>query len=153
MDSKMNQMKIAILTLAISMSITSLTAQNVLTPEKLWELGRVSPLGISKDGKNILYKVSTPSVTENKSNSKTYSIPINGGNPTEVTETKELLTDKNISPDGKYLLAHKEVKIEKIHGKDFYPELDKSDVQVYNGLNYRHWDSWNEGKHNHVGFS
>jgi dipeptidyl aminopeptidase/acylaminoacyl peptidase len=149
----MNQMKIAILTLAITMSITSLTAQNVLTPEKLWELGRVSPLGISKDGKSILYKVAIPSVTENKSNSKTYSIPLNGGVPTEITETKALLNDKNVCPNGKYILSHKEVKIEKIHGKDFYPELDKSDVQVYNGLNYRHWDSWNEGKHNHVGFS
>ncbi|MEY4085244.1 MAG: hypothetical protein RL074_1031, partial [Bacteroidota bacterium] len=37
-------------------------AQNVMTPELLWKLGRISPLGISKDGKNIVYKVSTPSV-------------------------------------------------------------------------------------------
>jgi hypothetical protein len=25
----------------------------------------------------------------------------------------------------------------------FYPNLDKSD-QVYDGLDYRHWDTWNE---------
>ena len=125
-------------------------AQNVMTPELLWKLGRVTPFGISKDGKNIVYKVSTPSVEENKSDSKFYTLPVNGGNPTEVKETKDLLKDKNIAPNGTYLLYHEEVKIEKIHGKDFYPTLDKSEVQIYDGLNYRHWDSWNEGKYNHV---
>lgn len=135
------------------MGLTAATAQQVLTPEILWELGRVSPLGITNDGKSILYKVSTPSVEENKSNSKTYSIPVQGGSASEITDTKRLLKDKNLSPDGKYMLTHKAVKIEKINGKDIYPELDKSDVQIYNGLNYRHWDTWNEGNHNHVGFA
>jgi dipeptidyl aminopeptidase/acylaminoacyl peptidase len=125
-------------------------AQNVMSPDLLLKLGRVSALGISKDGKNIVYKVDTPSAEENKSNSKYYSLPINGGNPTEVTSTKELLNDKKISPDGKYLVYDEEVKIDKVHGKDYYPELEKSNVQIYNGLDYRHWDKWNEGEFNHV---
>jgi dipeptidyl aminopeptidase/acylaminoacyl peptidase len=125
-------------------------AQNVMTPELLWKLGRISPLGISKDGKNIVYKVSTPSVTENKSNSKIYTLPISGGTPTEIKDTKSVLADKNVSPDGKYIVYNEEVKIDNVHGKDFYPELQKSDVQIYNGLDYRHWDTWNEGKFNHV---
>jgi dipeptidyl aminopeptidase/acylaminoacyl peptidase len=133
----------------LMMSLTAM-AQNVMTPELLWKLGRVTPLGISKDGKNIVYKVTTPSVEENKSDSKFYILPINGGNPTEVKDTKNLLKDKNTSPDGKYIVYNEEVKIEKVHGKDFYPELEKSDVQIYDGLNYRHWDTWNEGKYNHV---
>jgi hypothetical protein len=121
-----------------------------MSPELLWKLGRVTALGIAKDGKNIIYKVSTPSVEENKSNTTFYSIPITGGNATEIKDTKALLTDKNISPDGKFVVYSEEVKIEKVNGKDFYPELEKSNVQVYNGLNYRHWDTWNEGKFNHV---
>ena len=125
-------------------------AQNTMTPELLWKLGRISPLGISKDGKNIVYKVSTPSVAENKSNSKTYVLPITGGVATEINDSKIILTDKNVSPDGKYIVYNEEVKIDKVHGKDFYPELQKSDVQIYNGLDYRHWDTWNEGKFNHV---
>ncbi|TDD78422.1 S9 family peptidase [Flavobacterium caseinilyticum] len=133
----------------LMMSLTAM-AQNVMTPELLWKLGRVTPLGISKDGKNVVYKVTTPSVKENKSDSKFYILPVNGGNPTEVKDTKELLKDKNVSPDGKYIVYNEEVKIEKVHGKDFYPELEKSDVQIYDGLNYRHWDTWNEGKYNHV---
>lgn len=125
-------------------------AQNVMTPEILWKLGRISPLGISKDGKNIVYKVSTPSVAENKSNSKTYTLPITGGTPTEIKDSKGVVVDKNVSPDGKYMVYNEEVKIDKVHGKDFYPDLQKSEVQIYNGLDYRHWDTWNEGKFNHV---
>ena len=142
-------MKKVLFLIVIAMGITA-TAQQVLTPELLWKLGRISPLGISKDGKNIVYKVATPSVEENKSNSAFYTIPVNGGNPTEVKETKDLLKDKNTSPDGKFMVYNEEVKIDKVHGKDFYPELDKSNAQVYNGLDYRHWDTWNEGKFNHV---
>lgn len=133
----------------LMMSLTAM-AQNVMTPELLWKLGRVTPLGISKDGKNVVYKVTTPSVAANKSETKFYTLPVIGGNPTEVKDTKDLLKDKNISPDGKYFVYNEEVKIEKVLGKDFYPELEKSDVQIYDGLNYRHWDTWNEGKFNHV---
>ena len=117
-------------------------AQEIMTPEKLWELGRVSALGISKDGKSIVYKVSKPDMVENKLNSTYYSIPINGGKSKEVKEYKSLLNDKNIL-NGK-TISHKEIKIDKILGKDFYPELDKSNVQIYEGLDYRHWDTWNE---------
>lgn len=133
------------------MSITA-SAQEVLSPETLWKLGRVSVLGISKDKKSIVYKVSTPTVAENKSNSKFYTIPVNGGNAIEIqeTDTKNLVADKNVSPDGKYILSNQEVKTEKVLGKDFYPELDKSEAQIYDDLDYRHWDTWNIGAHNHV---
>lgn len=77
-------------------------------------------------------------------------MPISGGKATEVSETKDLIKDKNISPDGKWILSNEEVKLENVHGKDFYPELDKSNVQIYSELDYRHWDTWNEGKYNHV---
>ncbi|WP_339919080.1 S9 family peptidase [uncultured Flavobacterium sp.] len=142
-------MKKILLTTLTMMSLSAM-AQNVMSPETLWKLGRVSSLGISKDSKNIVYKVTTPSVEENKSNSKFYIIPINGGTPTEIKETKDLVKDKNISPDGKYLVYNEEVKISNILGKDFYPDLEKSEVQIYDGLDYRHWDTWNEGKFNHV---
>ena len=141
--------------LLLTVSIMGLTAsaQQVMTPELLWKLGRVSALGITKDGKNIVYKVSVPVIEENKSASKFYTIPVNGGNATEVTEYKNLLTDKYVSADGKWALTSKEVKIDRVNGKDFYPELEKSNVQIYDGLDYRHWDTWNDGTHNHVGYT
>ncbi|PBJ11102.1 S9 family peptidase [Flavobacterium sp. ACN6] len=142
-------MKKVLLTTLIVMSLNAI-GQNVMSPELLWKLGRVTPLGISKDAKNVVFKVSTPSVEENKSTSKIYTIPVNGGNATEIKDTKDILADKNISPDGKYLVYNEEVKIDKVLGKDFYPKLTKSDAQIYDGLDYRHWDTWNEGKFNHV---
>ena len=132
-----------------TMSIAA-SAQQVLSPELLWKLGRVTPLGISKDGKMVVYKVSIPNMEANKSDSKFYTIPVIGGKPTEVKDTANLLADKNISPDGNYVVSSQEVKTEKVLGKDYYPSLEKSDVQIYNGLDYRHWDTWNNGTHNHV---
>jgi dipeptidyl aminopeptidase/acylaminoacyl peptidase len=142
-------MKKLVLIATIIMSTNSF-AQEVLSPETLWKLGRVTPLGISVDGKNIVYKVAIPSVEKNKSNAKFYTIPVTGGNAVEVKETKDLVKDKNVSPDGKYILSSQEVKTENILGKDIYPELKKADAYVYNGLDYRHWDTWNNGSHNHV---
>jgi dipeptidyl aminopeptidase/acylaminoacyl peptidase len=138
--------------LFLMLTLMSLNAigQNVMTPELLWKLGRITPLGISKDGKNVVFKVSTPSVEENKSNSKLYSVPVIGGNASEISDTKDLLVDKNVSPDGKFILYNESVKVDKVLGKDFYPNLDKSNVQIYEGLDYRHWDTWNIGEFNHV---
>ncbi len=138
------------LILMLTMISLTASAQNVMTPELLWKLGRVSPLGMSKDGKNIVFKVSTPSFEENKSSSKIYTIPVNGGAAVEIKDSKELLVDKNVSPNGKFLVYNEEVKIDKVLGVDNYPNLDKSDVKIYDGLDYRHWDTWNEGKFNHV---
>ena len=139
--------------LIFSMITMSTLAQQNLTPETLWQLGRVTPLGISKDGKLLVYKVGTPSIEENKINSKYYTIPVQGGNATLVEDYKSLLSDKNVSPDGKHLLSSQEVKVEKLLGKDHYPELSKTTAQVYTGLDYRHWDTWNDGTHNHVFYS
>ncbi|MBU2062438.1 MAG: S9 family peptidase, partial [Bacteroidetes bacterium] len=142
-------MKKILLTTLTMMSLSAMS-QEVMTPELLWKLGRVSPLGISRDSKNIVYKVTTPSIEENKSSSKYFTIPVNGGNATEVKDYEGLVTNKNISLDSKYLAYNEEVKINAVNGKDFYPELEKSEVQIYDGLDYRHWDTWNEGKFNHV---
>mgnify|MGYP006167769469 CR=1 FL=1 len=80
-------MKKVLLTTLIMMSLNAI-GQNVMSPELLWKLGRVTPLGLSKDEKNVVYKVSTPSVADNKSTSKLYTIPVNGGKATEIKEVK-----------------------------------------------------------------
>ena len=148
-NEKIYKMKKVLLIPLLLMSL-NVAAQNVMTPELLWKLGRVTPLGLSIDGKNIVFKVTFPSVEENKSDSKLFILPLNGGNAIEIKDTKTFLADKNISPNGKFLVYNEEVKLDKVHGKDFYPDLQKSDVQIYDGLDYRHWDTWNEGKFNHV---
>src|ERR1044071_10407671 len=125
-------------------------SQGVMTPELLWKLGRVSGLGISKDGKYLLYSVSTPDIEANKSKRKSYMIPVTGGTAMEINNPDSLLNSKNLSPDGKYTLSEKEVNVKKILGSDKYPELSKSNVYVFEDLNQRHWDEWEDGKFNHV---
>ena len=129
---------------------TNIIAQNLMTAELLWKLGRVSALGISKDKKYIVYSVSTPNAAENKSSRKSFIIPINGGDAIAVTNTDSLLSSDRISPDGKYIMNSEDVKIKSVYGKDFYPELSKSNVQIYDQLNYRHWDTWEDGAFGHV---
>ena len=131
-------------------SLLHAAAQSPLTPEQLWSLGRVSGIGISKDGKNVIYRVSTPDWGENKSSSKIFSIPVQGGAASEITSTQELVANTRISPDGKYQLSSKDVKINKVHGNEIYPDLPKSNVQVYDELNYRHWDEWEDGNYSHI---
>ncbi|MDM1345546.1 S9 family peptidase [Myroides marinus] len=138
---------------ALSLASLSAFSQEVMTKELLWKLGRVSPIGVTKDGKNLIFKVSHANMAEDKFDSKTYQIPVTGGNPVEIKEYKHLLSDKNISPDGKTILSHEAVKINKVLGKDIYPTMEKSDAYVYDGLDYRHWDTWNDGTHNHVFFA
>jgi dipeptidyl aminopeptidase/acylaminoacyl peptidase len=122
----------------------------VMTPELLWTLGRVTGLGISKDGKFAVYSVSTPHAATNKSSTKTYYIPVEGGTAVELDNAKTLLGDEKISPDGKYLLSHKPVKIKKTLGTDLYPELNQSNAYIFDDLNYRHWDTWEDGNFDHV---
>jgi dipeptidyl aminopeptidase/acylaminoacyl peptidase len=138
------------LPLLIFSQTTQPANQAVMTPELLWKLGRVSGLGVSKDGKYVLYSVSTPNVDSNKSKRKSYMIPVTGGTAMEINNPDSLLNNKNLSPDGKYTLGDKEVKVKKIFGSDQYPELPKSNVYIFDNLDQRHWDEWEDGKFNHV---
>ncbi|MBK5193629.1 MAG: S9 family peptidase [Flavobacteriaceae bacterium] len=127
-----------------------LYAQKTMTPELLWQVKKVSSIGVSADGKELFYKVSTPNVEENKFDSKYYKMPITGGNFTEISKDEAKVTDKNLSPSGQYLLMNKPVQVKDVAGKDIYNDLPKSDAYVYTSLDYRHWDTWNDGSYNHV---
>lgn len=125
-------------------------SQNKMTPELLWSLGRVSGLGLSKDKQWLVYSVSTPDINENRSKRKVFAIPRNGGEAVVINNPDSLLANDRISPDGKYIISAGDVKLKKIDGKDLYPELSKSNVQIYDQLNYRHWDTWEDGAFSHV---
>ena len=143
-------MKIASIILYLICFCLQTTAQGRMTPELLWKLGRVSGIGLTKDKNSVVYRVSTPNMDENKSSSKTYIIPVKGGTPVEVASADSFLSNNRISPDGKYMISNKEVKIKNVFAKDFYPELTKANVQVYDQLNYRHWDEWEDGAFSHI---
>jgi dipeptidyl aminopeptidase/acylaminoacyl peptidase len=137
------------LSLTFTFFTTIAFSQNVMTPETMWSLGRVTGLGISQDG-NIIYKVSTPNIKEDKSSVKYYSISLKGGAAQEVANATTLIKDRNVSPDGNYTLSAKDVKLKKVSAQDHYPDLDKANAQIYETLNYRHWDEWEDGSFSHL---
>lgn len=136
--------------LVSSFTILFAAAQDVMTPELLWKLGRINAVGITSDGTGVVYTVSTPDVAANKSNKKTYLIPIKGGAAQEIADSNDYVKNDRISPNGKYMLRAEDVKMRNVFGKDFYPDLPKSTAQIYDQLNYRHWDEWEDGAYSHV---
>ena len=130
--------------------VFNVKAQNKLTPEKLWQLGRLSAMGMSKDKQYVLYSVSIPNVSENKSSRKTYKIPVTGGDAIEITDAESLMENSKISADGKYMISSNEVQVLNVKGSDIYKDLPKSNAYVFTSLNYRHWDTWEDGKFDHV---
>jgi len=120
------------------------------TPEMLIQLGRISTKGITKDGKSIVYSVRNYNMADNKSITKKYIMPIEGGDAKEIENTDDLLSNDRISPDGKFSICSHDVKIKKVYGKDFYPQFKNSDVMIYDNLDYRHWDTWEDGSFGHV---
>ncbi|HTN47523.1 MAG TPA: S9 family peptidase [Flavipsychrobacter sp.] len=55
-----------------------------------------------------------------------------------------------ISPDGNFIAFSKEVLIKPMMGTDIYKDLPKTTAQIYTDLNFRHWDTWEDGKFSHV---
>lgn len=122
----------------------------VMTPELLWELKRVSPVGITDDGQSVLFNVSQYSIETNTRSSNTYKIAISGGEAIEVGDYSDSYTNPALSPGGAYELTTREVKMKPVLGSEHYPELGKSNVYIYDNLNYRHWDQWEDGSFSHL---
>ncbi len=143
----MNRFSVLVASLILS---TSAMAQKVMTPELLWKVKKVSPVGITKDKKNLIYKVTSTDVANQKDQTKTYLLSLAGGKATEIADYKNLIDDTSLASKTNYKAETEAVKLQKVYGKDFYPELEMSDVQIYNELNYRHWDTWNNGEYEHL---
>ena len=125
-------------------------AQSVMTPEKLLQVGRVSGIGLSENNQWLIYSVRKYDVKANTGESTLYKVAVNGGEPVKIENTDGLLKDDRISPNGKYKISAKDVKMEKVSGADYYPEMEQSNMMIYDDLNYRHWDTYEDGAYSHV---
>lgn len=140
--------------LFFSIALTALSswtvAQQNLSPQQLLELNRVSSVGLTNDKQAVVYRVTQYDVYANKKTTRYYRQNLKGGTKQEIKDFSTLIRDKHLSPDGKYKITVKEVKLENVTGQDLYPELKNSDVKIYEGLNYRHWDTWEDGAYSHI---
>lgn len=142
-------MKRTSLLLLVLMLPVALFAQDRMTPELLWKLGRVSALGVT-DSNELIYAVTYPDVENNTSTRTYFSVSVDGGEPTELESVEGLFPDSKMSADGSLKVSHQSVKIDDVLGSELYPKYDQSNAYVFESLHYRHWDTWMDGSYNHV---
>ncbi len=135
--------------LLFSFLVTAAFGQNYLTPKALIELNRVGGIGVDNEG-NIYYSVRKVDLNSNTSSSKLYKLDVKTGDRIEISKEALPFKDKALSPGGDKMIALEEVKVRDVFGTDYYPQMEKSNVQIYNELNYRHWDTWEDGEFSHV---
>ena len=128
----------------------TMAQKDPLTPEKLWEIGRVSPIKLSPDKQSMIYAVATPDVAANKINSKYYSIKLKSKEVNEVSKGFADQLNEKISPDGNYKLYTKSVQINKVKAAEFHDDLPESTGKIYTDLQHRHWDKWLDGDFEHL---
>lgn len=129
---------------------TIIAQQKTLTPEMLIQMSKVAVSGLTKDGKSVVYTVRTYDIASDKKTSQVFVQPITGGKAVETPNANDLVPNNRISPDGQMSISASDVPVIKIFGKDVYTDLPKSDVNIYDNLNYRHWDSWEDGSFSHI---
>lgn len=136
--------------IAALLSLTAAFSQNYMSARQLIELNRVNPLGLSKDGSAIIYQVTKVDLDANSKTNKYYQLTTNGFKKSELNSIDGLLADKHLSPDGTKKIVTQEVKLRDVYGTDYYPEMNASNMMIFNSLNYRHWDTWEDGAFSHI---
>ncbi len=167
--------------------LQSMTGQQKkpMTPQDLLSLNRLSILAVSPDENQILYKISSPDVITEKSETSFYLLDTKGNKIQRFnTDHKaifqwdeqglyadedgkiylskdlgktwlQLFDIKNadnfkVSPDGNSIAYSKNISLEKVLGKEKYPELKNATAQIYTDLDHRHWDTWKDGTYQHI---
>lgn len=186
-------MKLKSLYLLLLLSLS--TQAKWITPETLWQMGRVSDVQLSPDGSKILYNVRSYSIPKNSGNSdiwlydqvtrsnkviasdtasnetsarwssdgkiiyylddksgssQLYSMSPDGTGKKQISQLADDINEFEISVNGKMIWVTHTVKVDKMNGKDIFPDLPKTTGRVYDDLMMRHWDSWKDGTYSHV---
>ncbi|HTO14220.1 MAG TPA: S9 family peptidase [Edaphocola sp.] len=91
--------------------------------------------------KNGLYASNDGSLFLSKDEGKTW---------TRIHNNLKDVDNIRIAPDGETIAFSKEVLIQKVMGRDKYNDVPKSSGYIFDDLDYRHWDHFNEGKFSHL---
>jgi dipeptidyl aminopeptidase/acylaminoacyl peptidase len=78
-------------------------APRPITVNDVFEIRTVSDPQITSDGKWVAYTVSTMSLKEDKTETRVWMVPADGGDAVVMTAEKESSSHPRWSPDGKYL--------------------------------------------------
>jgi dipeptidyl aminopeptidase/acylaminoacyl peptidase len=83
------------------LSVFVSSAQDRLTAETLWHLGRVGEFQVSPNGQSVVYGITRYDISTNKGNTDLYLIPVAGGQPLQLTNFEGGEYNVCWRPDGK----------------------------------------------------
>lgn len=89
-----------ILAVCLAASLTMTYAQNMLTPELLWQMGRVSLEDVSPDGRMVIYGVTRYDVPANKGKTDLWVVSSDGGPARQLTGGDGSKGNARYRPDG-----------------------------------------------------
>ncbi|HKK09839.1 MAG TPA: alpha/beta fold hydrolase, partial [Bacteroidales bacterium] len=89
------------LALALGFIVPALAQKDVLTAEKLWQLGRVGGVEVSPDGQKIIYGVSEYELSENAGSRDLYLLGLDADSPKKITAFGGSEYNAIWRPDGK----------------------------------------------------
>ena len=113
---------------------------NVATGSKT-ELKAAEGKAIMQRDKNAWYATDDKALYRSTDDGKSWS---------KMTDGMDDADNVRVSPDGKYVAFSKDVLIKPMLGTDLYPEYKNTTAKIYTDLNYRHWDTWEDGKFSHI---
>jgi dipeptidyl aminopeptidase/acylaminoacyl peptidase len=97
----------------------------------------------SPDGAEIAF------VSTRGGSAQIWRMPIDGGEPRQVTDHEGGVSNIAWSPTGKHLSFTADVKLDP-QVRDMFPDLPKAEARVFDDLMIRHWDTWREGTYSHL---
>jgi len=85
-------------------------------------------------------------------NGKIIEIKPDGSDEREITFSgfKKEISEFTYAPTGDKILLAVETPVEKVLGKDLYPDLPEANAYTSDDLMYRHWDTWEDGSYSHL---
>jgi dipeptidyl aminopeptidase/acylaminoacyl peptidase len=116
--------KISLLLLLMMPMVMFGQGQNVMTPELLWSLGKVSGLGSSPDGKTLLYSVGKTDIKTEKTAHEYFLVNLDNGQQTQT----DVLGDKSFvqwDKNGMYAQKDETLFVSKDMGKTWTSVSDQ----------------------------
>ncbi len=96
----MKKLIFVLFALSISLFQSGYAEKQAMTPETLWEFGRVGGMQVSPDGNTLLFTVTHYDIDKNEGRSDIYTIPVEGGEPKNITGSEHSEFNVLWRPDG-----------------------------------------------------
>ncbi|NIW96631.1 MAG: S9 family peptidase, partial [Phycisphaerae bacterium] len=103
----------------------------------------------SPDGESVAF------ISNRDGSSQIYTIPLSGGEAEKITEITTEVKSFTWSPDGNYFMVATDMHPDaaspaESKKMDEEKEKDPANARIIDGLLYRHWNEWREGKYSRV---